>query len=323
MNISVIIPSHNRSDALALTLARLSEQQFNEKWEVIVINNNCTDDTNDVVNEWQQNFPVPLHLVQEEKPGAAAARNAGARMAAGEYLVFIDNDILVEPDFLQSHLRGLQENPNCWIVGAIANLPEQENLPLGLFRKSLTRADLTTNVRESLLFTGANSSLPRRDFEKVNGFDENFHVASGEDQEMAMRASKQLGIKTLYAPKIVGIHNDWAGWTFEDFCFRQRLYARTDFFLWQKYGDEHPRLKMVLESFPADWQNDSINLLFRKQLKSFLGSAIPQSVLLNTCNLLEKSTYLRPLLWQFYKLRLAGAVNQGLKEGREHFSPKA
>src|SRR5262249_19038817 len=113
----------------------LSVQQFPEPWEVIVVNNRCTDDTDEVVG--RQPFPVPLRLIHEEKPGAAAARNAGIASAVGRYVILLDNDILVEPDFIRQHYDLLLTNPGCWILGQIVNLPEQNNTPFGKFRNTL------------------------------------------------------------------------------------------------------------------------------------------------------------------------------------------
>jgi glycosyltransferase involved in cell wall biosynthesis len=321
MKLSIIIPTHNRADALEPTLQKLAEQKFDETWEAIVVNNNCTDDTDELVRLQQQNYPASLQLVYEKKPGAAAARNAGASAATGDYLVFIDNDILTEPDFLQRHYDALRQNPNSWIVGQFVNLPEQEKSVFGKYRKSLfPTLPVTENIRETDSITGANFSLPRLDFVRLGGFDENFHVASGEDQEFAMRGRRELGIKTLLAPGILVVHNDWAGSTFEDFCRRQQMYSQTEFYFWQKYGSEHPRLKMVEENLPADWQKDSLAIFLRKNIKQMLGRQSAQRVLINTCSLLEKSFPYRPLLWRLYKATLAGAMNHGFQQGREKFS---
>ena len=67
MKISVVIPTHNRSDALAKTLLNLSEQQFTESWEVIVVNNRSTDDTDEVVRG--QRFPVPAAARSRRETG--------------------------------------------------------------------------------------------------------------------------------------------------------------------------------------------------------------------------------------------------------------
>src|SRR5215510_5142195 len=101
MKISVVIPTHNRSHSLAETLLNLSKQQFTESWELIVLNNRSTDDTDEVVR--RQRFPAPPRLVHEAKPGVAAARNAGMAGARGQYIILVDDDILVEPDFLRRH----------------------------------------------------------------------------------------------------------------------------------------------------------------------------------------------------------------------------
>jgi GT2 family glycosyltransferase len=321
MKVSVIVPTYNRSDALAETLKNLSCQQFDQRWEAIVVNNNCTDDTDEVVRLQQQNFPVTLQLIHEKTPGAAAARNAGVNAATGDYLVFIDNDILTEPDFLQRHYDALEQNPNSWIVGQFVNLPEQEKSVFGKYRKSLFPVvPLTEKIRETDAVTGANLSLPRRDFVRLGGFDENFHVASGEDQEFAMRGRRELGVKTLLAPGILVVHNDWAGSTFEDFCRRQQMYSETEFYFWQKYGTEHPRLKMIEENLPADWQKDSPALFLRKNIKQILGRQSAQRVLINACSALERSFPYRPLLWRLYKATLAGAMHRGFQQGREKFS---
>lgn len=317
MKISVIIPTHNRSDALRLTLERLAAQNFDGEWEVIVANNNSTDDTDEVVRAWQQKFPVPLRLVQEKTPGAGAARNTGARVAAGEYLIFIDNDILTEPDFIQRHLHALEQNPNSWIMGQIVNLPEQENSVFGKYRKTLFPVlPIDESIRETNAITGQTVSMPREHFIQLNGFDEKFTFC-GEDQEFAMRARKQLKAKTLLAPGILVLHNDWAGWTFQDFCLRQRIYARSEFFFWKKYSDEHPRQQLVRENLPVNWREDSVKLIVRKHLKQLLGGDTSQNLLVRLCMLIEQSSIPRPVLWRLYKLTLAGAINRGFHEGRE------
>jgi len=320
MKISVIVPTHNRSDALAKTLKNLSRQQLDESWEVIVVNNNCTDNTDEVVRLQQQNFPVSLQLMYEKTPGASATRNTGARAAAGEYLVFVDNDILTEPNFLQLHLGALEQNPNSWIGGQVVNLPELEKSVFGKYRKTLFPVMPETEpIREIEGVTGQTLSLPRKHFLELGGFDESSFAASGEDNEFAMRARKHLGVKTLLLPSILVLHNDWAGSTFKDFCRRQQIYSQSEFYFWQKYGKEHPRQELVRENLPADWQKDSFALFLRKNIKRLLGVPPAQAVLIGACSALEKVFPYPPVLWRLYRATMAGTINQGFQEGREKF----
>lgn len=296
-----------------MTLSRLGRQDFDAYWEIIVVMNQCTDDTEAIVHH--QYFPVPINLICEATPGAAAARNAGVAAARGEFIIFLDNDILVEPNFLQAHLNSLSANPLCWIVGRIVGLPDQERTVFGQFRKSLEPSHLDNElVHHTDAFTAANVSMPRSAFEQLGGFDECFHVASSEDLDLAIRA-RQAGIKILLDRRIVGVHNDWAGCSIRDYCVRQRLYSQSEPLLWRKHGSNHPRLKLVQENSPPHWKEDSPKLLTRKLIKQIVGFQMTESALIAFCNLIEKRLIYRPLLWRVYRLLVSAAIYKGFQEG--------
>lgn len=313
MNISIVIPTHNRSDALAETLLNLTLQEFGESWEVIVVNNRCTDDTDEVVQ--RQSFSAPLRLIHEGKPGVAAARNAGIRAAAGRYVILLDNDILVEPDFIRRHHDLLLANPGCWILGQIVNLPEQNNTPFGKFRSNLYGyIPRESPGGEAYWLAGTNFSMPRADWERLGGFDERFSGASVEDYDFAIRAWDQ-GIKILFCPVLVAVHNDWAGFSIQDYCRRQRLYSQVEPLFWQKYGDRHIRSELVKQNLPPDWKKDGPALLTKKLIKMTLAADAWQRILFGICKLLETKWPWPPLLYRVYKLMLAVAIYQGFLEG--------
>lgn len=313
MKASVIIPTHNRSDALALTLARLSKQRLDDLWEVIVVNNRCTDQTDDVVSS--MDFPTSLRLEHEQTPGAAAARNAGVEGAKGDYLLFLDNDILVEPDFVARHLNTLQRHPGCWVVGQIANLPDHDATPFGRYRKTLMPlVSAEEGVSNASGLTGANFSMPRADMMRLGGFDEKFDIASHEDLELAVRAWK-AGITILFDPSIVGVHNDWAGTSISDYCWRQRLYCRTEPLFWRKYGADYVKQQLLAENLPPRWGEDSPKLILRKLAKRLVGNRVGQTTLIAVCQLLEATWPWPPALWRLYRVAIAGAMNKGFREG--------
>jgi glycosyltransferase involved in cell wall biosynthesis len=318
VELSVIVPTHNRADALEKTLDHLKDQVFGQPWEVIVVNNNCSDNTDEVVARYQGFFPVPLILAHEKKPGASAARNKGAALAKGRYLLFMDNDVLMPADTLARHYRNLEQHPGAWFVAHAENMPEQKNTHFGKFRSSLEQP-VDTQIRETTMITGQNVSLPRSQFEELGGFDEKFHVASGEDRELALRAIRK-GIKIYFDPSIVVLHNDWAGSSIKDYCNRQRIYTLTEPFFWQKYGNETPRLRMVKENLPPSLKRDGIRLFAWKNMKMIFGSKLGQATLITTAGLFEKILPKPVILWKLYRMAISGAIYKGFNEGLKVFN---
>lgn len=317
LKISVVIPTHNRSDALLQTLNHLAKQIFEYSWEVIIVNNNCTDDTDSVVRKCQEVFPVSLKLFHEPKPGPAAARNAGARAAQGEYLLFVDNDIIAEPDFVSRHYERLQGNPGCWITCDVMNLPEQEASVFGRYRKSLFEViPEEWGLIETVTITGQGTSMPKEDFDRLGGFDESFFVASGEDRELGIRADAS-GIRILFDPTIRILQDDWAGTTIRDYCKRQRIYSQTEPFFALKHGEKNPRREMSHKNSPPEFRKDSAKLLSSKFLKRIVGSDVGQSMVIKLCEATERIAPDSLVLWRLYRVAIAGAIYRGYNEGRK------
>lgn len=103
MHLSVVICTYNRGKYLAMVLNSLKDQNLPlHEFEIIIINNNSTDDTDQIIKSYQQNNPeLPLHYYIEYQQGISYARNRGVEAARGDIIVFIDDDETVDPDFLQ------------------------------------------------------------------------------------------------------------------------------------------------------------------------------------------------------------------------------
>src|ERR1043165_6456419 len=100
MRFSVIIATYNRADEVVKTLESLQGLESSGPWEVIIVDNNSTDNTRDVVLERVNSFPVPLRYIMEKEQGRSAALNAGIRAAKGEILAITDDDVRVGPHWL-------------------------------------------------------------------------------------------------------------------------------------------------------------------------------------------------------------------------------
>src|SRR3954471_25010252 len=100
IKVTVAIPTYNRADFLRQTLAGLAAQQFpREHFEVLVIDNNSRVHTRNVVEEFAHSRPSPRYI-QEPRQGLDYARNRAIAEARGDIIIFGDDDILVQPDWI-------------------------------------------------------------------------------------------------------------------------------------------------------------------------------------------------------------------------------
>jgi glucosyl-dolichyl phosphate glucuronosyltransferase len=116
MRFSVVIPTFNRASDLRKTLDSLSRIATTSEWEAIVVDNNSTDDTRVAVEESVSTFPVNLRYLFEPEQGRSAALNAGILVARGEVIATTDDDVEVEPDWLDRAGEAL-ETLDCDYVG--------------------------------------------------------------------------------------------------------------------------------------------------------------------------------------------------------------
>lgn len=121
MDCSVIICTYNRSANLPDCLGRLAEQQGVENlaWEIVVVDNNSTDDTRETVKHLAKEFPVTVRYVFEKEQGLNYARNTGIRESSGTFFGYIDDDILVSPRWLGAVNESFQTNSADAVGGRI------------------------------------------------------------------------------------------------------------------------------------------------------------------------------------------------------------
>ena len=104
--VSVIIPVYNRAQLVVRTLQSVLAQSLSPI-EVILVDNNSSDDTIDVLQAFKRQHcssTFNVTVAQEKRQGAARARNLGATMASGEWLLFFDSDDTMEPYMLEKYL---------------------------------------------------------------------------------------------------------------------------------------------------------------------------------------------------------------------------
>ncbi len=135
MKITVIMCTYNRCQSLAKALGSVAASTLPDsvKWEVVVVDNNSSDQTREVVKDFCCRHPGRFRYVFEPQQGLAHARNTGIREAQGEILAFTDDDVTVEPTWLQNLTAHL--NDGTWAgTGGRTLLPQPFSPPpwLGL-----------------------------------------------------------------------------------------------------------------------------------------------------------------------------------------------
>jgi glycosyltransferase involved in cell wall biosynthesis len=101
-SISVVIPAYNAAATLAEQLQALATQQYEDDWEVVIVDNGSTDGTADLARRYCQRFKAFTLVDSGSQRGHSAPRNAGANAARGELLAFCDADDIVAPGWLQA-----------------------------------------------------------------------------------------------------------------------------------------------------------------------------------------------------------------------------
>jgi glycosyltransferase involved in cell wall biosynthesis len=117
MKISIAICTWNRSHLLRQTLSTLKDLAVPNalEWEILVVNNNCTDSTDDVVEGFGD--CLPIRLLHERAPGKSHAANLATREARGELMLWTDDDVLVDPGWLAAYVRAANDWPDAGYFG--------------------------------------------------------------------------------------------------------------------------------------------------------------------------------------------------------------
>src|SRR5262249_45059951 len=116
MEVSVIIPTHNRAPSLDALLTDLTTQRFDGGFEILVVDNRSTDETQNVLLRHAQRDGRVRYLFESE-PGASCARNRGIAAATAPILAFIDDDVRPRHDWIASIVSAFAEHPEVDCVG--------------------------------------------------------------------------------------------------------------------------------------------------------------------------------------------------------------
>ena len=222
--VSVVIPTFNRAAPLGETLDSLARLQIRSvsNWEVVVVDNNSSDDTAAVVRSRQRSFPVALSYQFERAQGRSNALNRGISASRGSVIACIDDDVVVAERWLEEAIGPLltPERAIDYTGGPVQPIWEAPR-PAWL---SSTRADLWGAIAlldygaEEFVFEerrrvplGANMAMKRTLIERIGGFSPQLGRSSGAQilgQELPefLARARAAGSRGLYVPGMLVQH---------------------------------------------------------------------------------------------------------------------
>lgn len=209
---TVIIPTFNRSTALAETLRRLDKQRADFSYEVIIIDDGSTDDTAAIVQGFAADSPLQITFLQQQKSGPASARNKGIDAAGGNICLFLGDDIWCSPDLLARHV-GFHRQNAADEIALLGRIQWAESGPTSALMDWLVHTgvqfgyDLIENSQDvpPCFFYSSNISLKTGFLRSHEGFDERFRDAAFEDVELGLRL-REAGLRLVYDSEAVAEH---------------------------------------------------------------------------------------------------------------------
>ena len=210
LHTSIIICTYNREAYLPKCLAHLKSQDADaSSFEIVIINNNSTDRTDDICTQFRNDNPnLNVTYVIEKNPGLSAARNCGIAHAKGAILCFIDDDGFAVPNYISIIQHYTQNNDfesyisfggkviPCYNVG-------KEPIWISKYIDGVvSKVDLGEHVRDfdQKYPAGCNMIFRKEFFEQHSGFNADLHTRG--DDKFVFDKLKKAGLKTLYIPDL-------------------------------------------------------------------------------------------------------------------------
>ena len=210
-SVSIVIPVYNRVDLTVQCLEAIGQTTSGD-FEVVVVDDASTDGTAELLARFGSALTVVRH---DENHGFARACNDGARVARGDFLVFLNNDTQPRPGWLDALVGAADAAPDVGAVGARLLYPDgtiqhagigftRDFEPFHLHQGSPADAPAVTDDRDCEAVTGACLLVPRAVYAEVGGFDEGYRMYF-EDIDLCLRI-RATGRRVRYAAKSVVVH---------------------------------------------------------------------------------------------------------------------
>lgn len=196
MKATIQLCTYNRAGLLERVLDACFEQTAEGEYEIVLVNDGSTDGTPGVIERAQARATCPFTVIHQQNAGLAAGRNAGIARASGERIIFIDDDVLPLPSFVQEHLRSHARFPLRIVRGGAINVESFDDLP----PPNWSLKNYSGNY-----FWTTNVSVPLATIRAVGGFNESFAEYGWEDIDVGLRL-RFAGVGATFNPRALAYH---------------------------------------------------------------------------------------------------------------------
>ncbi|MBW4668536.1 MAG: glycosyltransferase family 2 protein [Cyanomargarita calcarea GSE-NOS-MK-12-04C] len=220
--VSIVICCYNSAQRLPQTLAHLAAQEVTSEllWEVLVIDNACTDNTKEVAtSSWPKESSVPLRVIDEPQPGLSHARHRGFIEAKYELISFVDDDNWVCPEWVQTVAEIMSEHPEVGACGGCSKAVSEVALPwwFSKYQDTYAVGEQTKEVGDVTQTRGflwgagltirkqAWEQLQNRGFKSILTGRKGAVLSAGEDHEFCL-ALRLAGWHIWYDPRLQFCH---------------------------------------------------------------------------------------------------------------------
>jgi GT2 family glycosyltransferase len=197
MRVTIQLCTYNRAALLERVLDGCFEQTADpDSYEVVLVNDGSSDDTPAAIERARQRATCRFEVIDQQNSGLAKGRNAGIARATGERIIFIDDDVLPTPNFVEEHLRSHDAAPLAIVRGGAINVESFDTLPPATWRLK----DYSGNF-----FWTTNVSVPLQTIRAIGGFNDTFAEYGWEDIDVGLRL-RQGGVKAVFNPRALVYH---------------------------------------------------------------------------------------------------------------------
>jgi glycosyltransferase involved in cell wall biosynthesis len=217
LSIDLVICTYNNAALLDRVLTAISNQQVpkNSYWTVLVVNNNCTDETSEVIHKHIQAQKIPhLSMILESQQGLNHARLCGLKNTTGDWIAFVDDDCMLKEDWLAQAAEFALSHPECGAFGGKVILDWETTPPNYILKYGYSFAQQNHGISPTQpdCLVGAGLVVNRKAIIKTNWLDKQFlsdrvgnKLISGGDVEIVLRI-RSAGYDIWYNPACQLMH---------------------------------------------------------------------------------------------------------------------